>query len=153
MLVGNLGSRYRFAYGALGDNVNLGSRLEGLNREYGTEIIIGENTARLVGDAFRLLELDLVRVKGRQNAVRVYELLGQAGGLLPEQVERAHAPFADGLAAYRRHDWEAAEACFNRALQANPADAAARTMIDRCRIFRQSPPPEDWDGVFEMLRK
>jgi adenylate cyclase len=153
MLVGNLGSRYRFAYGALGDNVNLGSRLEGLNREYGTEIIIGENTARLVGDAFRLRELDLVRVKGRQNAVRVYELLAKGGEALPERVERALDPFAAGLAAYRRQLWEAAEACFNRTLQANPADGAARTMIDRCRIFRQSPPPAEWDGVFEMLRK
>jgi adenylate cyclase len=153
MLVGNLGSRYRFAYGALGDNVNLGSRLEGLNREYGTEIIIGENTARLVGDAFRLRELDLVRVKGRQNAVRVYELLAKGGEALPERVERALEPFADGLAAYRRMAWEEATAFFNRALEASPADGAARTMIDRCRIFRQSPPPADWDGVFEMLRK
>jgi adenylate cyclase len=153
MLVGNLGSRYRFAYGALGDNVNLGSRLEGLNREYGTEIIIGENTAQLVGDVFRLRELDLVRVKGRHNAVRVYELLGQAGDLMPEQVERALAPFEAGLAAYRRQDWEAAEVCFNRALQVNPADGATRTMLERCRIYRQTPPPPDWDGVFEMLSK
>jgi adenylate cyclase len=153
MLVGNLGSRYRFAYGALGDNVNLGSRLEGLNREYGTEIIIGENTARLIGDAFRLRELDQVRVKGRKQPVRIYELLAAAGDALPEQVERLLEPFAAGLAAYRRQAWAEAVAHFNRALEANPADGAARTMIDRCRIFRQSPPPEDWDGVFEMLRK
>ncbi|MFO7707146.1 MAG: adenylate/guanylate cyclase domain-containing protein [Desulfobacterales bacterium] len=153
MLVGNLGSRYRFAYGVLGDNVNLGSRLEGLNRAYGTEIIIGENTARLVGDAFRLRELDMVRVKGRQNAVRVYELLTKTGEALPEQVERALRPFAEGLDAFRLQNWEQALIFFNCALEANPADGAARTMLERCRVYRQTPPPREWDGVFEMLTK
>jgi adenylate cyclase len=153
MLVGNLGSRYRFAYGALGDNVNLGSRLEGLNREYGTEIIIGENTARLVGDAFRLRELDMVRVKGRQNPVRVYELLAKAGDGLPEEMEKALEPFAAGLDAYRRQTWAEAMTHFSRALEAHPTDGAARTLLERCRIYQQSPPPPDWDGVFEMLTK
>src|SRR5438093_12054066 len=75
MLVGNLGSKYRFAYGALGDHVNLGSRLEGLNKVYGTEILIGENTARLVAASFVLREIDMVRVVGREQPVRIYELL------------------------------------------------------------------------------
>ena len=153
MLVGNLGSRYRFAYGALGDNVNLGSRLEGLNREYGTEILIGENTAKLVGDAFRLRELDMVRVKGRQQTLRVYELLAQAEEALPEEVEKALAPFAAGLAAYRRQAWTEASAFFSRALEVHPADGAARTMLERCRIYRQTPLPSDWDGVFSVLTK
>jgi adenylate cyclase len=153
MLVGNLGSRYRFAYGALGDNVNLGSRLEGLNREYGTDILIGENTARLVGDAFRLRELDMVRVKGRQNTVRVYELLAKAGEALPEQMERALEPFAAGLAAYRRQAWAEAAVFFSRALEANPADGAAATILERCRIYQSTPPPADWDGVFRMRDK
>jgi adenylate cyclase len=153
MLVGNLGSRYRFAYGALGDNVNLGSRLEGLNREYGTEIIIGENTARLVGDAFHLRELDMVRVKGRKNPVRVYELLAKAGDGLPEDVEKILEPFAAGLDAYRRQAWAEAMAFFSRALEARPADGAARTLLERCRIYQQTPPPEEWNGVFEMLTK
>jgi adenylate cyclase len=153
MLVGNLGSRYRFAYGALGDNVNLGSRLEGLNREYGTEIIIGENTARLVGDGFRLRELDMVRVKGRQNAVRVYELLAKAGDPLPEPLERALKPFASGLDAYRRQAWEEAVVFFKGALKANPADGASITMLERCRIYQQTPPPPDWDGIYSLLTK
>ena len=153
MLVGNLGSRYRFAYGALGDNVNLGSRLEGLNREFGTEIIIGENTAELVGDAFRLRELDMVRVKGRRNAVRVYELLAKAGEALPQPVEQTLGPYAAGLEAYRRMAWEGAALLFNRVLETNPEDGASRTMIERCRRYRQMPPPTDWDGVFEMQTK
>jgi adenylate cyclase len=153
MLVGNLGSRYRFAYGALGDNVNLGSRIEGLNREYGTEILIGENTARLVGDAFRLREVDMVRVKGRQTALRVYELLAKAGEALPEQVERGLEPFAAGLTAYRRQAWAEAAALFNRALEANPADGAAATILERCRTYQSTPPPADWDGAFSMTTK
>jgi adenylate cyclase len=83
MLVGNLGSRYRFAYGVLGDQVNLGSRLEGLNRVYGTDILVGEGTARLVQPSFVLRELDLVRAKGKEQAVRVYELLARAGAPSP----------------------------------------------------------------------
>jgi adenylate cyclase len=79
MLVGNLGSRYRFAYGALGDHVNLASRLEGLNKVYKTQIIIGENTAQMVEKSFVLRELDTVQVVGREQAVRIYELLAKAG--------------------------------------------------------------------------
>lgn len=153
MLVGNLGSRYRFAYGALGDNVNLGSRLEGLNCEYGTEIIIGENTARQVGDAFRLRELDMVRVKGRLQTVRVYELLARAGDGLTEEVEKALEPFAAGLDAYRRQAWEEAMAFFSRALKTHPSDGAAHTLLERCRLYQKTPPPPEWDGVFEMLVK
>jgi adenylate cyclase len=71
MLVGNLGSQYRFAYGVLGNHVSLGSRLEGLNKAYGTEILIGENTAQLVQESFLLREIDLVRVIGREQGLRV----------------------------------------------------------------------------------
>ncbi|MBW1750588.1 MAG: adenylate/guanylate cyclase domain-containing protein, partial [Deltaproteobacteria bacterium] len=78
MLVGNLGCKYRFVYGALGDNVNLASRLEGLNKVYNTEILIGDNTARQVENSFRLREIDMVRAKGKEVPVRIYELLAQA---------------------------------------------------------------------------
>ena len=91
MLVGNLGSKYRFAYGVLGDHVNLGSRLEGLNRVYGTEILLGENTAQLAEGAFVLREVDMVRVKGRVQAVRTYELVTTAGvALEPAHDEALH---------------------------------------------------------------
>jgi adenylate cyclase len=102
VLVGNLGSKYRFAYGALGDHVNLGSCLEGLNKAYGTEILIGENTAQLVEKAFVLREIDLVRVIGREQAVRIYELLAAAGASLPPTQEKALRSYAAGLAAYRQ---------------------------------------------------
>jgi adenylate cyclase len=149
MLVGNLGSKYRFAYGVLGDQVNLGSRLEALNKAYGTEILIGENTARLVGDAFRLREIDTVRVVGRTQTVRVYELLAVAGPL-SSKMETALKTYAAGLEAYRRQAWPEALAFFREALTLEPDDGPARTMAGRCESYLKTAPPESWDGVFEQ---
>jgi adenylate cyclase len=149
MLVGNLGSKYRFAYGVLGDQVNLGSRLEALNKAYGTEILIGENTAGLIGDAFRLREVDMVRVVGRTQSVRVYELLAAAGPLSPE-VETALKAYAAGLEAYRRQAWPEALALFREALELWPQDGAARTMAGRCEHYQKTAPPDGWDAVFEQ---
>jgi adenylate cyclase len=153
MLVGNLGSKYRFAYGALGDHVNLGSRLEGLNREYGTEILIGQNTARLVEADFHLREIDMVRVKGRKEVVRIYELLARIETQLPQEMQPALSAYAAGLDAYRRQRWDEALACFEQALAHRPEDTPSRTMIRRCRIYQQTPPPADWDCVFEQTHK
>src|SRR5207247_7932019 len=100
MLAGTLGSKYRVAYGVLGDHVNLRSRLEGLNKVYGAEILIGENTAQLVEQSFLLREIDLVRVVGREQAVLIYELLATAGTSLPRAQERPFRSYAAGLAAY-----------------------------------------------------
>jgi adenylate cyclase len=150
MLVGNLGSRYRFAYGVLGDQVNLGSRLEGLNRVYGTDILVGESTARLVQPSFLLRELDVVRVKGKEQAVRVYELLARAGAPLPPGLEGAAALYATALEAYRQQRWDEAQALFERALALRPEDGPSRTMANRCRAYREAPPAEAWDGAFEQ---
>jgi adenylate cyclase len=153
MLVGNLGSRYRFSYGALGDQVNLGSRLEGLNREYGTEILVGENTARLVQGVFRLRELDMVQVKGRKQSVRIYELLDRAGVSLPENEEQALGTYAAGLDAYRRQRWQEALNLFRQAQTLRPEDEPSHVMSRRCRIYRKTPPEKGWDGVFQQVTK
>jgi adenylate cyclase len=153
MLVGNLGSKYRFSYGVLGDDVNLGSRLEGMNKAYATEIIIGENTAQLVGDAFRLREMDLVRVVGKQKPTRIYELLGASGASLAAEQEAALRSYAAGLEAYRQQAWVEAQGLFKESLARWPGDGPSRTMVERCQIHRDSPPPEDWDGVFEATKK
>lgn len=153
MLVGNLGSKYRFAYGVLGDHVNLGSRLEGLNKAYGTEILIGENTARLVERSFLLREVDLVRVVGREQPVRIYELLAAAGTALPAAKEEALRAYVAGLEAYRQQHWGEALALFQLALSLWPADGPSRTMLERCQLYQKIPPPHDWDGVFEALYK
>ncbi|MBW1981229.1 MAG: CHASE2 domain-containing protein [Deltaproteobacteria bacterium] len=148
MLIGNIGSRYRFAYGALGDQVNLGSRLEGLNKVYSTEILIGENTADLIGDSFQLREVDMVRVKGRQQPVRVYELLAEAGTSLPPEKKKGYAHFARGLELYRQQRWQEALTQFERVLEILPEDGPARVMKERCLIYCKSPPEGEWDGVF-----
>jgi adenylate cyclase len=153
MLVGNLGSEYRLSYGVLGDQVNLGSRLEGLNKAYGTQILIGENTAELVGDAFRLREIDLVRVVGKALPTRVYELLGTSDEALPDPLARACESYGAGLEAYREQRWEEARGLFERALAARPDDGPSLAMAERCDIYRGAPPPPDWDGVFEATKK
>jgi adenylate cyclase len=153
MLVGNLGSEYRFSYGILGDNVNLGSRLEGLNKEYGTEILIGEQTAEQIGKAFQLREVDVVRVVGKTRPTRVYELVAAADTELPAQHEAALRSYASALAAYRAQRWDEARAGFEDALARWPEDGPSRTMLRRCQLYREQPPPEDWDGVFGSTRK
>jgi adenylate cyclase len=152
MVVGNLGSRYRFAYGVVGDHVNLGSRLEGLNKVYRTDIIIGENTARLVEPAFVLRELDRVRVLGRAQAVRIYELIGKAGAPLAPAHEKALWVYAEALEAYRKGMWTDALALFQHALKFRPEDGPSRTLADRCQVLEASP-PESWDGVFAQQFK
>ncbi len=153
MLVGNLGSKYRFAYGVLGDHVNLGSRLEGLNKAYKTEILIGENTAELVEKSFLLREVDMVQVVGREQSVRIYELLAAAGTSLPDDQEKAFSSYSAGLEAYRQQFWDDALNLFRESLVLWQGDGPSRVMIERCRDYQQSPPPEDWDGVYEATSK
>jgi adenylate cyclase len=152
MVVGNLGSKYRFAYGVVGDQVNLGSRLEGLNKVYGTDIIIGENTAGLVENAFRLRELDMVRVKGRTQVVRIYELVGKAGAALVSEHDQALFIYAEALEAYRKGMWTEALALFHQALRLRSDDGPSRTLARRCVEYRDMP-PEPWDGVFDQQIK
>jgi adenylate cyclase len=154
MLVGNIGSRYRFSYGVLGDNVNLGSRLEGLNKEYGTEILVGENSVALLGDEFRLREVDMVRVVGKLKTVRIYELLGLAESVPENGADlSAFADYAAALEAYRTQHWAAASDLFEAVIGKRGGDGPSATMLKRCRAFLATPPAEDWDGVYEATRK
>lgn len=153
MLLGNLGSRYRFAYGVLGDQVNLGSRLEGLNKMYGTDILIGENTHAMVKDDFILRDIDLVRVVGREQCVRVYELIARAGDTLSPEHLGALEAYAAGYDEYCRQHWPQAIAHFERALALRPDDGPSKTMLARCRFYQEDPPAEDWECVFEPKTK
>jgi adenylate cyclase len=153
MLVGNLGSKFRFSYGVLGDSVNLGSRLEGLNKVYGTDILIGQETARLAGDMFVLRPIDMVRVKGREQASQIYELIATAAAGVEPEYARVLTLYAEGLAAYRSAVWAEAIATFQEALRLRPEDGPSQAMLERCQIFQKSPPPEPWDAVFDQLTK
>jgi adenylate cyclase len=153
MLVGNYGSKYRFNYSVLGDHVNLASRLEQLGKPYGVEIIIGEGTAELLGADFLLRELDKVQVKGRKQALRIYELLGVRGTALPPRQAEMLSLYAMALETYRSLRWDQASAKFQECLELWPTDGPSRVMRERCRELRESPPLADWDGTFEHLTK
>jgi adenylate cyclase len=145
-VAGNTGTDTIFNYTILGDCVNLASRLEGVNKEYGTLIVIGEDTWQRVHDAFDTRELDWIRVKGKQQAVAIYELAAEAGGLAPAARE-VFRLYAEGLSLYRSGRWEAAAAAFTAALAVDGADGPSRTMADRCAEYLRSA-PAGWDGVY-----
>jgi len=153
MIAGNIGGKERFDYTVIGDSVNLASRLEGANKAYGTSIMISEFTKELLNGEFPLRELDLLRVKGKNQPVRVYELLGGAAAEVDARVRKAVPLYEEGLALYRAQQWDAAIAAFERALADHPEDGPSQTYIERCAWFKENPVGAEWDGVFEMKTK
>jgi adenylate cyclase len=151
--VGNMGSSLRLAYTALGDTVNLSSRLEGLNKDYGTHILVNETTYHAAKDSGLIFrELDLIRVKGKLQPVTIYELIGRVSETSKETQEII-TRFASARALYQARKWQDAQSAFQSILEKWPADGPSRTYWKRCQEYLFDEPPLNWDGVFTMDHK
>jgi adenylate cyclase len=137
----------------MGDAVNLASRLEGVNKQYSTSIMISEFTLELCKFDIVTREIDLIRVKGKAAPVKIYEVLGRANDGLPDDVKAVVERFSRGLEAYRRREWTAGIEAFQQALEIRPDDGPSLTYLKRCKEYLLVPPPAEWDGVYVMTTK
>jgi adenylate cyclase len=157
MVVGNMGSNQRFNYTVMGDNVNLASRLEGLNKEYGTHILVSEPTLHMARKGLKdetvycVRELDAVRVKGKKEPVRLFELRSRGPARTEEQP--LLDGYAEGLRLYRTQKFAEARLQFESLLLRFPGDGPSQLFIRRCDLMLESLPDANWDGVFKMEHK
>ncbi|MGK5091038.1 adenylate/guanylate cyclase domain-containing protein [Deltaproteobacteria bacterium TL4] len=152
MVVGNMGSRNRFDYTIMGNSVNLAARLEGVNKMYGTDLIISEMTYEQCRDAVVTRELDLIRVIGIHKPVRIHELVSRQGELSLHLI-KAYGLYAEALEAYRQQRWSDALTTFKQVLAMIPEDGPSKVLIQRCEHYLKEPPAPNWDGVYTATSK
>ncbi len=146
VVAGNMGTRSIFNFTVIGDSVNLAARLEGINKYYGTSILISDSTEQRLADRLVRRELDRITVKGKSEAIRLYQLVGFQQDVCGETL-KLFDDYAAALDMYRRQDWRGAIAALS-AILAVHNDLPSATLMQRCRRYLSSPPPQNWGGVY-----
>jgi len=153
VISGNIGSTRRMEFTAIGDGVNLGSRLEGTSKLYGTDIVISESTYRMCENRVWVRELDCIRVKGKDQPINVYELVGLRSDPLDSQQEHLIASYHQARSLYLNRQFSLAKERFQQLVTLDANNKAAKIHVERCKLFLKTPPPENWDGVATMTEK
>jgi len=147
-----MGTAQKMDYTIMGNSVNLASRLEGVNKQYGTWILASEATRKEAGDGFVWRQMDRVRVVGMQEPVRLYELLDEKTEVKAATLQAVEV-FHRGQTLFEARQWDQAAEVFEETLRLVPGDGPAETFLKRCREFKKKPPAENWDGVFSLTVK